>query len=204
MDMPIAHTAEGRPLYDNTPTVVSVAVVTDAGILVIRRAGMVGHGKLSLPGGYHMRDESWQAGGAREVLEETGYAIQASRLTCRHTITDSYGNNMIFARHEGEAVLTTHPLDGEALEVLFVPSDALDPADWAFPLHFAFARRALADHALGAEHRDRLDAMAEEVAGEVTAGDGLGPDYRNLAARLLRHLDALDPDWRARSAGDLA
>ena len=199
MDIPIAHAVDGRPIYDNTPSVVSVAVVAAAGILAIRRAGVVGHGKLCLPGGYHMRGETWQAGGAREVLEETGYAIDPDRLTCRHTLTDSYGNNMIFARHEGDAELTAHPLDREALEVVFLSEGAMDPEDWAFPLHFAFARRALADHALGMAHLERLDALAREMmARESLVEDGLGTDHRALAQRLLRYLEEADPNWRSR------
>lgn len=51
-DQPIAYTAEGRPLYDNTPTVVAVMVHHMGELLIIRRANDPGKGLLGLPGGY--------------------------------------------------------------------------------------------------------------------------------------------------------
>ena len=67
--------------YDNTPTVVVVRVPTRGGLLMVRRAlPGEGQGKLALPGGYQMAGQSWQEAGAREVLEETGVAIDPATL----------------------------------------------------------------------------------------------------------------------------
>lgn len=58
-DAPIAYTAEGRPLFDNTPTVVAMLVPRSKSprqLLVIRRNNEPGKGLLGLPGGYHTRN----------------------------------------------------------------------------------------------------------------------------------------------------
>ncbi|MCW3783009.1 NUDIX domain-containing protein [Defluviimonas salinarum] len=186
-DQPIAWTREGRPLFDNTPTVVCAAVPVEGGILAVRRAHEPGAGKLGLPGGYHMRGESWQMGGAREVMEETGYAVDPGQLTVRHLVTDEYGNNVVFAFHEGEAEPTAAPLDGEALEIVVVREGDLDPEDWAFPLHRAFAARALYELKLQQGLRSLLNARTD---------DGLGVDSRQLALGLLAGFEGTTQDWR--------
>jgi ADP-ribose pyrophosphatase YjhB (NUDIX family) len=69
------------PRYLNTPTVVVVLVPLRGGLLMIRRAlAGEGYGKLALPGGFQMLGQTWQEAGAREVLEETGVAIEPASL----------------------------------------------------------------------------------------------------------------------------
>lgn len=138
-DKPIAFTAEGRPIFDNTPTVVAVIIHTPTGIIAIRRGHNPGLGLLGLPGGYHMRGETWQQAGAREALEETGYRINPEELVLASLETDEYGNNLVIAEYDSDYELTDEALDGEALEVLEI-SRLGPPAEWAFPKHYDAAK----------------------------------------------------------------
>ena len=65
------------------PVSVVLVQVTEGdrtGLLVVRRAIPPGVGKLALVGGFVEETETWQAGGAREVREETGAIIDAATL----------------------------------------------------------------------------------------------------------------------------
>ncbi|HEY4175396.1 MAG TPA: NUDIX domain-containing protein [Kofleriaceae bacterium] len=67
------------------PIPVSVALVPvidgdRTGLLVVRRAIEPKLGLLGLTGGFLEEHESWQQGGAREVLEETGVKIDPASL----------------------------------------------------------------------------------------------------------------------------
>jgi ADP-ribose pyrophosphatase YjhB (NUDIX family) len=65
------------------PVAVVLAPVTigaRTGLLVVRRAIPPGIGKLALVGGFLEEHEPWQVGGAREVREETGVAIDPATL----------------------------------------------------------------------------------------------------------------------------
>lgn len=143
-DTPIGHRADGSPIYDNTPTVVAVLVRMNPGILMIRRGHNPGKGLFGLPGGYHMRGETWQQAGAREVLEETGYRIIPSMMTLASMETDEYGNNLAIADYIGPVEKTDLAIDGEAEEVLIITkAPPASHVDWAFPRHFDAVRRAI-------------------------------------------------------------
>lgn len=136
-DQPIGHTPDGRPVYDNTPTVVVVVVFLEGDhILVIRRAHNPGKGFLGLPGGYHMHGETWQEAGSREVLEETGYMVDPSDIQFVSMETDEYGNNLVVAFGPGR-LSPDAVRDAEAEEVLIVSlEDVPSASEWAFPRHY--------------------------------------------------------------------
>lgn len=135
-DQPIAHTADGRPLFDNTPTVVCVIVENHKSeILAVRRVNDPGKGLLGLPGGYHMRGETWQQAGVREVEEETDILLDESQITLLSMETDEYGNNLIIARYGIWTHQSGSPIDGEASEIVWVSKDDLRLGEWAFPRH---------------------------------------------------------------------
>lgn len=141
-DIPIAHRADGSPIFDNVATVVCVLVGIEGDLLTIVRGKDPGRGLIGLPGGYHMKGETWQEAGAREVAEETGYIIDPkSLMQVGEVQTDKYGNNLIVAELM-DGVLGYDPklIDDpkEVLEVKYM-SKAADRSAWAFPLHYKAA-----------------------------------------------------------------
>lgn len=144
-DKPIAHTADGRPIFDNTPTVVAMLVLDGHELLLIRRANNPGAGKIALPGGYHMRKETWQQAGAREVAEETGWVLEKPEIIRQvgETVTDEYGNNLMFGLYDGPIHHDTSvKQEGETLECQWSSWTGF-LEDWAFPRHYRAAREEL-------------------------------------------------------------
>lgn len=133
-DGPIAYTGDGRPLFDNTPTVVCmIARVALGAFAAVRRNNDPGRGLLGLPGGYHMRGESWQQAGMREVFEETGYVIDPASVKLLSLATDEYGNNLIIA---GGVVSYRREVSSEEVQEVLVMTNPGSPTDWAFPRHY--------------------------------------------------------------------
>lgn len=146
-DAPLGY-IDGRPVWDNSRTVCVVATVAEIagqrGILAIRRATPDGHGKLALPGGYQMNPEPWQVCGARELAEETGFALDPYALRPTGLITDPHGTNLILSASDAPAVATPGAvLDGEASELRVLTVADLRPELWAFPYHLVHAFRAV-------------------------------------------------------------
>lgn len=123
--------------YVNIPTVVAVLVplVTPIGffngVLLIRRGLSDGFGKWALPGGYQEFGETWQAAGAREVLEETGHVVTIDPKPWSVTTTPK-GINLIIARAYGVPFERHAEWEqGEVLEIMA----GREAFDLAFPLH---------------------------------------------------------------------
>lgn len=140
VDRPIAHTADGRPLYDNTPTVVAVLAFVGGNPIVVRRNNEPGRGLLGLPGGYHMRGETWQEAGCREVFEETGWKFDPAGMKLVSLVTDEYGNNLIIARNE-KCLGCLGEMDTAEVQRIHFLTHPGDPKDWAFPRHYEAFRR---------------------------------------------------------------
>lgn len=141
--------------YDNTPTVVVILATNDQGQLItIRRNNEPGRGLLGLPGGYHMRGESWQEAGVREFMEETGLWVDPESLEqVGQTVTDEYGNNLIIARTYLPTTRASFSIDPEevqeVLPILYLPR----PEEVAFPRHWE-AIRAWFSFKASSEGRD--------------------------------------------------
>lgn len=132
------------------PTPVSVLLVPvqkdgRVGLLVIRRGIEPEVGKLALVGGFVESDETWQAGGAREVLEETGVEVdEESVAPFWFCSTEPNPNRVLLFGTAGD-------IDAGALEpfeptsevtargVVFGPDDLEEV--FAFPLHAEAATR---------------------------------------------------------------
>ena len=129
--------------YDNTPTVVVVLATNDQGELItIRRNNQPGRGLLGLPGGYHMKGESWQDAGAREFMEETGLWVDPESLhQVGQTVTDEYGNNLIVAHTKLPATKAAWEIDPEEVQEVVLLLETPEAAAVAFPKHW----RAMAD-----------------------------------------------------------
>jgi 8-oxo-dGTP pyrophosphatase MutT (NUDIX family) len=145
MDVPVGFTKDGRPVYDNTPTVVALLAEVRGRLIVVRRNNEPGTGLLGLPGGYHMRGESWQEAGCRECLEETGYSFAPSDVEFVSLATDEYGNNLIIAKNTGPHVRVRNRDPNEVQELLLIEAPG-SAHDWAFPRHY----RAVIDFFRGA------------------------------------------------------
>jgi ADP-ribose pyrophosphatase YjhB (NUDIX family) len=113
------------------------------GVLVIRRGIEPKKGLLALPGGFVNHGESWQQGGAREVLEETGLVLKAEQITLLDVHSAPPGprssNLLIFGLHPeipAETLPVFEPTDEtEELCVLF------EAVELAFPLHSLMLKR---------------------------------------------------------------
>ena len=70
----------GHTSYRNPLPVVVVLLPIGNGLVVVRRNIEPSRGTLTLPGGYLDVNETWQQGASRELLEETGIAIDAEDI----------------------------------------------------------------------------------------------------------------------------
>ncbi len=141
----------------NSPSPVAVAVVpvlTDNGyrVLGVRRAIEPNKGRLALPGGFVNPGEEPRAAAAREVLEETGLALDVESFFPQCDARAAGGNTtLLFYIYSGTATVAQFEAacerlaeqgDGEAFElVLLDSSDTL-----GFPLHQEALLRALGKH----------------------------------------------------------
>ncbi|MBX3189648.1 MAG: NUDIX domain-containing protein [Labilithrix sp.] len=140
-------------------SVVLVPVVHErrTGLLVVRRAIEPRKSKLALVGGFLEDHETWQEGGAREIREETGVVVDASKLTSFwFTSTAPRPNRVLLfsvAAPVDGSTLGTYAPNAETSErgLVFGP-DGLDDV-FAFPLHVEAARRWFAREGVVGEHR---------------------------------------------------
>jgi len=139
-------------------SVVLVPVVKGGrtGLLVIRRGIQPGKDKLALVGGFLEDHETWAEGGAREILEETNVAVDATKLTAFWFTSTAPRPNRVLLFSTAEpldaAALGSYEGDAETLErgLVFGP-DGLDEV-FAFPLHVEAARRFFAARGLTGAH----------------------------------------------------
>jgi ADP-ribose pyrophosphatase YjhB (NUDIX family) len=141
------------------PVSVVLAQIVDGdrtGLLVVRRAIPPGTGKLALVGGFLEEHETWQQGGAREVMEETGVTVDPAALVpLWFTSTEPRPNRVLLfsvAPPQPAAALPAFAADPEASErgVIFGP-DGLDDV-FAFSLHIEAARRYFAARGVTGPH----------------------------------------------------
>jgi ADP-ribose pyrophosphatase YjhB (NUDIX family) len=135
---------------------VPVRDVDRVGLLVVRRAIPPGVGLLALVGGFVEEKESWQQGGAREVLEETGVIVPAAGLEpLWYASTEPKPNRVLLfsvAPVIERAALPPFAADGEASErgLIFGPGGLEEV--FAFSLHTAAAKRYFEGHHVTGAH----------------------------------------------------
>jgi ADP-ribose pyrophosphatase YjhB (NUDIX family) len=144
----------------SNPVPVSVVLVpvfdrNREGLMVIRR-GIEPHvGKIALLGGFLEDHESWQQGGAREVLEETGLVIDVASIEpLWFSSTEPRPNRVLLfgiCAPLDRATLPAFAANQETKErgIVFGPSGLSDI--FAFPLHVRAAERFFANRGV---HRD--------------------------------------------------
>jgi len=132
------------------PTPVSVLLVPvkqgeRVGLLTIRRAIDPQKDKLALVGGFLEAHETWQVGGAREVVEETGVSVDASTVEAFwFTSTEPKPNRVLLFGTVAEVAADSFEAfeaspETSARGAVFGP-DGLEDV-FAFPLHIDAARR---------------------------------------------------------------
>ncbi len=164
-----AHVASGYPrtcpgcktqIWAN-PIPVSVVLQPVAregrtGLLVVRRAIEPRKGKLALVGGFLEEHETWAEGGAREIREEAGVAVDATKLEpFWFTSTAPRPNRVLLfsvAAPLDAGALGAYETNVETSErgLIFGPG-GLDDV-FAFPLHAEAARRFFAARGLAGHH----------------------------------------------------
>ncbi len=147
-------------VWDN-PIPVSVVLlpVRDGareGLLVVRRGIEPQKGKLALVGGFLEAHESWQMGGAREVLEETGIRIDPGTLTDFWFASSEPRPNRLLL------FSTARPIDRGAVDAFTPNTETLErglvfgprglETVFAFSLHVEAARRYFARTGVDSEH----------------------------------------------------
>jgi ADP-ribose pyrophosphatase YjhB (NUDIX family) len=127
------------------------------GLLVVRRGIMPGKGKLALVGGFLEEHENWQAGGAREVLEEVGVKVDASNLQpLWFTSTEPKPNRVLLFSVAPTLERSTLPAfapstESEERGLIFGPSGLEEV--FAFSLHIQAARKWFDTQGLTGPHR---------------------------------------------------
>jgi 8-oxo-dGTP pyrophosphatase MutT (NUDIX family) len=141
-----------QPVFHNPIPVVVMLVMSNKGLIVIRRALKDGYGKLAMPGGFHNRGETWQEAGCREFAEETGVLIDPARVEIYDVVTVQNGGvNLIFGVYDGIVIDPIFSHDSEIMEVLELDA----PVDTAFPAHTEMMARYL--DFIGSEARSKVD-----------------------------------------------
>ncbi|MBA3532015.1 MAG: NUDIX domain-containing protein [Ardenticatenales bacterium] len=128
--------------YVNPLPVAVVLVPVDKGLLMVRRAIEPRKGLLALPGGFINMGESWQQAGAREVMEETGLALDPDEIKDFRALSAPDGTVLIFgiAQPRSAASLTLLDSTDEALECLILEQSE----ELGFPLHTQVVREYFA------------------------------------------------------------
>ena len=135
---------------------VPIADQDRTGLLVVRRAIPPQIGKLALVGGFLEEHETWQQGGAREVLEETGIVVDPASLEVFwYASSDPRPNRvLLFSLAPVISIADLPPFthDAESSErgVVFGP-DGLDEA-FAFSTHIEAARRYFTNRGVTGPH----------------------------------------------------
>lgn len=139
--------------------VVLVPVIADGkkGLLVIRRGIEPRKGFVAIPGGFLEDHESYREGGAREVREETGVALEPSSIRPFWFSSTEPRPNRVLLFVEADPVrvgeLPPPIVDAETEERGIVHGpEGLDEI-FAFPLHARAAERWFLAHGITGPHR---------------------------------------------------
>lgn len=120
--------------YRNPIPVAVCLLPVDDGLLLIRRTIEPARGRLALPGGFMDLGETWQRACAREVVEETGVAIDPGELRHWATLSPPDGGTVLIfgeARPRRRADLPLFAVTSETSELAIgVGTETL-----GFPLH---------------------------------------------------------------------
>jgi len=138
----------GNRSYLNPLPVVVVMVPAGGGIIGIRRNIEPQKGTVTLPGGFIDMGESWQEGGKRELLEETGIEIAAGELELYDVMNGLDGTLVIFGLAAPQPPGVLEPFSSEETqEVLLIDR----PIELGFAMHTRVVAKYFAQQSLQAK-----------------------------------------------------
>jgi len=128
----------GNSTYRNPLPVAVVLLPMAGGVVVVRRNIEPRKGTLTLPGGYIDYGETWQEGGRRELLEETGIEIGKNDLLL-YDVRNGLDNTLVIMGLAKEMPLDslTPFTSKETQEVTIIDR----PIELGFPLHTEVVKR---------------------------------------------------------------
>jgi ADP-ribose pyrophosphatase YjhB (NUDIX family) len=122
----------GNKSYLNPLPVVVMLVPLGTGLVVVRRNIEPQKGTLTLPGGYLDMGESWQQGGKREFLEETGIDIGNDCVGLYEVMNGLDGTLIVFGLAAPQPLSALKPFSSEETqEVLLIEG----PMELGFSMH---------------------------------------------------------------------
>lgn len=131
----------GNRTYLNPIPVVVMLLPVDDGLVVIRRNIEPQKGSLTLPGGYLDLGETWQEGARRELLEETGIAIDANQITLYDVQNGLDDTLIVFGLAQKQPGNVLRPFRSEETqEVVLIK----EPIELGFRMHTDVVRRFFA------------------------------------------------------------
>jgi ADP-ribose pyrophosphatase YjhB (NUDIX family) len=136
----------GNSTYRNPLPVAVVLLPMGGGVVVIRRNTEPSKGTLTLPGGYIDFGETWQEGGQRELLEETGIGIDKNDLSLYDVQNGLDKTLVIFGLAKEMPLGSLKPFtSNETQEVTIIRR----PVELGFPPHTEVVRRYFAEKGSG-------------------------------------------------------
>lgn len=132
----------GNRSYRNPVPVVVVLAPVAGGLVGVRRNIEPRKGTLTLPGGFLDLGESWQEGGRRELLEETGIEIDAGELRLFDVMNGLDQTLVIFGLAAPRPLSVLQPFcSQETQEVLLIDR----PMELGFSMHTLAVARYFAE-----------------------------------------------------------
>lgn len=132
----------GNTTYLNPLPVVVVLVPVAGGVVTIRRNTEPQKGWLTLPGGYLDLGETWQEGGRRELLEETGIDLGEGEIRLYDVQNGLDDTVVIFGLAERQEASVLKPFrSAETQEVVLIEA----PRELGFAMHTAVVARYFAE-----------------------------------------------------------
>jgi ADP-ribose pyrophosphatase YjhB (NUDIX family) len=142
MPWPRLCAACGNTSYLNPLPVVVMLVPVAGGIVVIRRNTEPQKGTLTLPGGYIDLGETWQEGGERELLEETGIDLAGGAIRLYDVMNGLDGTLVVFGLADEQPFDCLKPFSSEETqEVVLIDG----PTELGFTMHTDVVGRYFAE-----------------------------------------------------------
>jgi len=124
--------------YLNPIPVVVVLVPAGGRVVVVRRNIDPQRGSLALPGGYIDPGETWQEGGSRELLEETGIIVPPDKIALYDVCNGLDNTLVVFGLAQPQPRDILRPFSSaETREVVLIDR----PMQLGFPMHTRIVER---------------------------------------------------------------